>query len=132
MVSKSTLICLGITEITLLSKFNFGIFYWSFMLSYYELEFFSTILNGWIPLCFLSSFHSTISSSFLPFFHVLCHSKLKPKPYNLSMDDQTITKPLGLIKYLKILVHGIPYSVTYIVIYSSVLVFKYSMLSGRP
>jgi hypothetical protein len=32
------------------------------------------------------------------------------------MDDQTITKPLGLIKYLKILIHGIPYSVTYIMI----------------
>jgi hypothetical protein len=33
-------------------------------------------------------------------------SKLKPTPYNLRMADQTIAKPLGLIKDLKILVHG--------------------------
>jgi hypothetical protein len=38
-------------------------------------------------------------------------SKLKPKPYNLCMANQTIAKPLGLIKDLEILVHGIPYSI---------------------
>jgi hypothetical protein len=32
------------------------------------------------------------------------------------MADQTIAKPLGLIKDFKILVHGIPYAVTFIVI----------------
>jgi hypothetical protein len=32
------------------------------------------------------------------------------------MVDQTIAKPLGLIKELKILIHGIPYVVTYIMI----------------
>jgi hypothetical protein len=32
------------------------------------------------------------------------------------MANQTITKPLGLIKDLKILVHGIPYAMTFIVI----------------
>jgi hypothetical protein len=32
-------------------------------------------------------------------------SKPKPTPYNLRMVDQTIAKPLGLIKDLKILVH---------------------------
>jgi hypothetical protein len=30
------------------------------------------------------------------------------------MADQTIANPLGLIKDLKILVHGIPYAVTFI------------------
>jgi len=59
---------------------------------------------------------------------------LKPKlaPYNLRMDDQTIVKPLGLIKDLKILVHGIPYVVTFTIIHSSVLDFSYFMLLGRP
>jgi hypothetical protein len=34
-------------------------------------------------------------------------SKPIPALYNLRMADQTIAKPLGLIKDLKILVHGI-------------------------
>jgi hypothetical protein len=59
-------------------------------------------------------------------------SKPKPSPYNLCMVDQTIAKPLGLIKDLKILVHGIPYAVTIIVIHSNVLDFSYFMLLGRP
>ncbi len=58
-------------------------------------------------------------------------SKPKPTPYNLPMANQTITKPLGLIKDLKILVHGIPYVVTFIMIQSSVLDSSYSMLLGR-
>jgi hypothetical protein len=48
------------------------------------------------------------------------------------MANQTIAKPLGLIKDLKILIHGIPYAVTFIVIQSSVLDFSYFMLLGRP
>jgi hypothetical protein len=48
------------------------------------------------------------------------------------MIDQTITKPLGLIKDLRILVHGIPYAVIFIVIYSSVLDSNYFMLLGHP
>ncbi len=39
-------------------------------------------------------------------------SKSKPSPYNLCMVDQTITKPLGLIKNLKLIFHGIPYVIT--------------------
>jgi hypothetical protein len=35
-------------------------------------------------------------------------SKPKPALYNLRMVNQTIAKPLGLIKDLKILVHGVP------------------------
>jgi hypothetical protein len=48
------------------------------------------------------------------------------------MVDQTIVKPLGLIKNPKILVHGIPYTITFIVIQSSVLDSNYSMLLGCP
>ncbi len=43
-------------------------------------------------------------------------SKPKPTPYNICMVDQTIAKPLGLIKDLKILVHGIPYVITFTMI----------------
>jgi hypothetical protein len=48
------------------------------------------------------------------------------------MADQTIAKPLGLIKDLRILVHGIPYVVTFNVIYNSVLDSSYSMLLSHP
>ncbi len=42
----------------------------------------------------------------------------KPKlaPYNLRMIDQTTTKPMGLIKDLKIYVHGIHYISKFIVL----------------
>jgi hypothetical protein len=43
-------------------------------------------------------------------------SKPKPTPYNLRMVDQTITKPLGLIKNLMIFFHGIPYAITFTMI----------------
>jgi hypothetical protein len=48
------------------------------------------------------------------------------------MVDQTIAKPLGLIRDLKIFVHGILYTVTFIVINSNVLDYNYSMLLGHP
>jgi hypothetical protein len=48
------------------------------------------------------------------------------------MVDQTIAKPLGLIKDLKILVHGIPYVVTFTMAWSSVLDSSYSMLLSCP
>jgi hypothetical protein len=41
----------------------------------------------------------------------LCLSKPKPTPYNLRMAYRTNAKPLGLIKDIIILVHGIPYVV---------------------
>jgi hypothetical protein len=59
-------------------------------------------------------------------------SKPKSAPYNLHMANQTIAKPLGLINDLKILVHGTPYTMTFIVIQSSVLDSNYFMLLGRP
>jgi len=52
--------------------------------------------------------------------------------YNLRMANQIITKPLGLIKDLKIFVHGIPYTLTFIVIDSSVIYFNYLMLLRCP
>jgi hypothetical protein len=52
--------------------------------------------------------------------------------YNLPMVNQTIANPLGLIRDLKIFVHGIPYIVTFIVINNNVLDYNYSMLLKRP
>jgi hypothetical protein len=57
--------------------------------------------------------------------------KPKPAPYNLRMVDQTTTKPMGLIRDLKIYVHDIPYIITFIVLQNSVVDFNYSMLLGR-
>jgi hypothetical protein len=59
-------------------------------------------------------------------------SKPKPTPYNLCMVDQTIVKPLGLIKDLNIIVHGFFYTINFIVIQSSVLDSNYYMLLGYP
>ncbi len=58
----------------------------------------------------------------------------KPKlaPYNLSMVDQTTIKPMGLIRDLKIYVHGIPYITTFTVLHNSVVDSSYYMLLGRP
>jgi hypothetical protein len=42
--------------------------------------------------------------------------KPKPAPYNLRMANQTTTKLVGLIRDLKIYVHGIPYITTFIVL----------------
>ncbi len=58
--------------------------------------------------------------------------KPKPTPYNLRMADQITTKPLGLIKELKMYVHGIPYITTFTILQNSVVDFNYSMLLGRP
>jgi len=38
---------------------------------------------------------------------------LKLAPYNMKMANQTTTKPMGLIRNLKIYVHGIPYITTF-------------------
>jgi hypothetical protein len=48
------------------------------------------------------------------------------------MANETIAKPLRLITDLKILVHEIPYAMTFIVIQNSVLDSNYFMLLGRP
>jgi hypothetical protein len=43
-----------------------------------------------------------------------------------------MTKHLGIIKNLKIQIHGIPYVATFIVLQNSVVDSSYSMLLGRP
>ncbi len=48
------------------------------------------------------------------------------------MADQTITKPVGLIRDLKIYVHDIPYKTTFTVFQNNVVDSSYSMLLGRP
>jgi hypothetical protein len=58
--------------------------------------------------------------------------KLKPTLYNLKMVNQTTTKPVGLIRVLKIYVHGIPYITTFIILHNNVVDSNYSMLLGRP
>jgi carotenoid cleavage dioxygenase-like enzyme len=58
--------------------------------------------------------------------------KLKLAPYNIRMINQTTTKPMGLIRDLKIYVHGIPYIITFIILQNSVVDASYSMLLGRP
>jgi len=59
--------------------------------------------------------------------------KLQLAPYNLKMADQTTTKPVGLIKDLKIYVHGIPYITTFTIFQNNVINYNYySMLLGKP
>jgi hypothetical protein len=58
--------------------------------------------------------------------------KPKPTPYNLKMANQTTTKLMGLIRDLKIYVHGILYIITFIIFHNSVENSNYSMLLGRP
>jgi hypothetical protein len=48
------------------------------------------------------------------------------------MANQTITKPLSLIRDMKIFVCGIPYIVTFIVINNNILDFSYSMSLKCP
>jgi hypothetical protein len=43
-----------------------------------------------------------------------------------------ITKLVGLIRDLKIYVHNIPYVITFIVLYNSLMGTSYSMLIGKP
>jgi hypothetical protein len=58
--------------------------------------------------------------------------KPKPTPYNLKMANQTTTKLMGLIRDLKIYVHGILYIIMFIIFHNNVENFNYSMLLGRP
>jgi hypothetical protein len=58
----------------------------------------------------------------------------KPRlaPYHLKMVDQSMTKPLGIIRNLKIHIHGIPYVVISIVLQNNVVDSNYFMLLGKP
>jgi hypothetical protein len=53
--------------------------------------------------------------------------KPQPTPYHLRMVDQNMTRPLGIIRNLKIHVHGIPYVATHNVLQNSVVDSNYSM-----
>jgi len=48
------------------------------------------------------------------------------------MANQTTTKPVGLIKDLKIYVHGIPYITMFTILENSVIDSSYFMLLKRP
>jgi hypothetical protein len=58
--------------------------------------------------------------------------KPRPAPYHLIMANQSIIKPLRIIKNLKIHIHGMPYVTTFIVLQNNVVDFSYYMLLGRP
>ncbi len=53
-------------------------------------------------------------------------------PYHLKMAYQSMTRPLGIIKNMKIHIHGIPYVATYNVLQRNVVEFSSSILLGRP
>jgi hypothetical protein len=58
-----------------------------------------------------------------------------PKPklalYHLRMANQSMTKPLRIIKNLKIHIHGIPHVTTFTILQNNVVDFSYYMLLGR-
>jgi len=54
--------------------------------------------------------------------------KPRPTPYHFRMANQSMTKPLGIIRNLKIHVHGIPYIATFIVLKNNEVDSNYSML----
>ena len=58
--------------------------------------------------------------------------KPSPAPFNLKMANGTIAKPTGLLRNVKIHIHGIPYIVTLTVIDYQTIKSDYSMLLGRP
>ena len=59
-------------------------------------------------------------------------SKPSLAPFNLKMANGTIAKPTGLLRDVKIHIHGIPYIVTLTVIDCQTIKSDYSMLLGRP
>ncbi len=48
------------------------------------------------------------------------------------MTNQSMTRPLRIIRNLKIHIHGIPYIATFIILKNSVVDYSYSMLFRRP
>ena len=58
--------------------------------------------------------------------------KPSPTPFNLKMANGTIAKPTGLLRDVKIHIHGIPYIVILTVIDCQTIKLDYSMLLGRP
>ncbi len=58
----------------------------------------------------------------------------KPRlaPYHLRMANQSMTGLVGIVRNLKIHIHGIPYIATFIVLKSSVVDSNYFMLLKKP
>jgi hypothetical protein len=58
----------------------------------------------------------------------------KPRraPYNFRMPNQSMIRPLGIIKKLKIRINGISYGARFNVLQNNVVNSSYSMLLGRP
>ncbi len=58
----------------------------------------------------------------------------KPRlaPYHHKMVDQNMTKLLGIMRNLKIHIHGIPYIATFTILKNNVVDFNYSMLLRGP
>jgi hypothetical protein len=50
----------------------------------------------------------------------------------MKMENQTTTKPMGLIRDLKIYVHNISYITTFTIFQNNMVDFSYSMLLGKP
>jgi len=48
------------------------------------------------------------------------------------MAYQITTKPIGLIKDLRMYIHGIPYIATFTILHNNVVYSSYSMLFGKP
>jgi len=48
------------------------------------------------------------------------------------MVGQNMTRPLGIIRNLKIQIHNIPYIATFIILKNNVVDFNYSMLLRKP
>jgi len=57
--------------------------------------------------------------------------KPRPTSYHLKMATQNMTRPLIIIRNLKIHIHGIPYIITFIILKNNVVDSNYSMLLGR-
>jgi hypothetical protein len=57
--------------------------------------------------------------------------KPKPVPYHLRMTNESMNRPLGIIKNLKIHIHGIPYITTLFFLKNNVVDSSYSMLLKR-
>jgi len=58
--------------------------------------------------------------------------KPRPAPYHFGMANQSMTKPLGIIKKLKIHIHGILYIAIFVVLKNNVVDSSYFMLLGKP
>jgi hypothetical protein len=58
----------------------------------------------------------------------------KPRlaPYHFNMANQSMTRPLGIIKNLKIHIHGIPYIATFTILKNNLVNYSYFMLIRKP